>query len=70
MAVRKSSDEPQGKIEFVQVPGKSPEDLVRGILGISLVEFIYDVKKNENGKYDFLYEFDRGRFHENTRYIP
>lgn len=58
MAARKSVDEPQGKIEFVQVPDKSPEDMVRGILGISLEEFIYDVRKNENGKYDFLYELE------------
>ena len=45
------------EIEFVPIfKVASPDKCIRGILGISLEEFIGKVKRNENGEYDFLYE--------------
>ena len=46
-----------GEIEFVPIFKKAtPDECIRGLLGISLGEFIDKVKRNENGEYDFLYE--------------
>ena len=48
---------PGEEIEFVPLIKKtSPDSQIRGLLGISLGEFIDKVKRNENGEYDFLYE--------------
>lgn len=48
---------PGEEIEFVSIlKPASPDKCIRGILGISLGEFLDKVKRNENGEYDFLYE--------------
>lgn len=52
----KKQMEPTMKVEFHDT-GKqqSYDDQVRGILGISLQQLVMEIKKNEGGKYDFLY---------------
>ncbi|MEN6387225.1 MAG: hypothetical protein ABFD79_18755 [Phycisphaerales bacterium] len=48
---------PGGEIEFVPLKkSASPDSQIRGLLGISLKDFIDKVKCNKNGEYDFLYE--------------
>ena len=52
----KTTEEPIMRVEIhpLEKP-KSYDDQVRGILGISLQQLIMDIKKNEGGKYDYLY---------------
>ena len=51
-------DEQQGKVVFEGSGPQSPEEIVRGIFGISLNELIRRIQINENGQYDSLYTAD------------
>lgn len=48
-------ERPKGRVIIHKDVTTSPDDIVRGIFGISLNQLVQDIQTNANGQYDSLY---------------